>query len=529
MPPATILDIPEVTALVASFLESKDFARCVRVSKSWRAWLLPHLWKVIETRRSGPHPTDIYRHRHLIQVLSLYDDSAGLDKYHYHYPHLRELTVAYSRNAVERERKVSLEFTEMFPFLVEVTLSGVNMEGASWSMLSAHPHISKLDLYFLSIDAADAPEFWRACSTMESLRLCNITTKGNLVPADVIFSRLRALYLCGLGSFQDELDLTIRCPLLRELEWDAAHEDTQGLPLFKDCEYWPHLNNLTILYTLRDPDLVTILEGVGKEVGGLTHLCFECCYFKEKSHSALGRRFSTLVELNLEGTCPSSMLQEILCSCPRLELLYGGDIFASDIVEGGPWICQRLRELKFCVRVEESERNLQPEIFKRISALVGLEELNMRYPEVDDTETAKSVLEFRLDQGFGQLASLRQLRTLVFDDDGIVTNTPHGRGFLDEAQLEETEGSERKTQLGSRSECKAHQDVEDHWRSSTRKSMVGRQSIKLWERAGKCGSSETLNRDLLLLLLRLISLSSSSWTIAKSHVTQESARDAGSC
>jgi hypothetical protein len=147
----------------------------------------------------------------------------------------------------------------------------------------------------------------------------------------------------------------------------------------------------------------------------------EFCLLHEDSVQALSRHFPTLVKLELDhsNAIPPSTLRDVLCSCPRLEVLRGGNIFAKGVVEGGPWTCQRLRKLRACILFEESEQDLQKEMFKRLSTLTRLETLNMAgtpgYDE-DDQDNLR-VLEFRLENGLGQLASLSQMRAVVFEND----------------------------------------------------------------------------------------------------------------
>ncbi|KAF9343712.1 hypothetical protein BGX34_006447, partial [Mortierella sp. NVP85] len=60
----------------------------------------------------------------------------------------------------------------------------------------------------------------------------------------------------------------------------------------------------------------------------------------------------------------------------------------------------------------ETDRDLQPLVFERLSTLVRLTTLDVTWAFSDNDE---DTLEFRLDCGLGQLASLQALRTLVFD------------------------------------------------------------------------------------------------------------------
>jgi hypothetical protein len=94
-----------------------------------------------------------------------------------------------------------------------------------------------------------------------------------------------------------------------------------------------------------------------------------------------------------------------------LEVLTARSILAKDIAEAGPWSCQKLRQLKICFQFGESEQNLQPLVFERLSTLTRLEWLTLYYPDGGN----EGVLEFRQTCGLEHLASLQQLTTLDFD------------------------------------------------------------------------------------------------------------------
>jgi len=58
-PPMTHpLALPEIANLIASFLSSKAFFRCIQVSKQWRLVFFPYLWSIL----SIPGTTLISQH-----------------------------------------------------------------------------------------------------------------------------------------------------------------------------------------------------------------------------------------------------------------------------------------------------------------------------------------------------------------------------------------------------------------------------------------------------------------------------------
>jgi hypothetical protein len=91
----------------------------------------------------------------------------------------------------------------------------------------------------------------------------------------------------------------------------------------------------------------------------------------------------------------------------RLEILRVEDIYAKDIMERGPWVCQQLRELRIYFGFGEMEQDLHQLVLKRLSTLVRLERLIIWRPCSEHKHHAG--LEFRLGYGLEHLASLRQL------------------------------------------------------------------------------------------------------------------------
>ena len=94
------------------------------------------------------------------------------------------------------------------------------------------------------------------------------------------------------------------------------------------------------------------------------------------------KHFQTIRELEI--IVSSEMLVAILESCPLLEVLKSGKMFARDIVAGSPWACSKqLRVLALAIEFEtlptgEHSENYwcqSEDIYKRLSCLVKIESL----------------------------------------------------------------------------------------------------------------------------------------------------------
>jgi len=161
------LEVPEIADMVASYLEGKDLASCVRVSKTWHNIFLSHRWRAVQAglsdRRNlqlflpfGPDRLSVYTHRHLIQDLSLFSAFEGLNEYDY--PNMRRFVV----NMISTKGPtpdITMDFTKLSPFLVDLKLVNVYTKPEFWEALSEHPHLRTLTLCDMSL-IYNTPSLW---------------------------------------------------------------------------------------------------------------------------------------------------------------------------------------------------------------------------------------------------------------------------------------------------------------------------------------------------------------------------------
>jgi hypothetical protein len=358
--------------------------------------------------------------------MCLRGDTGGLENYSY--PNLRKLSLR-TYDARDPEQEVFLELTGMFPSLTGLDIDGVKLKSPSWSTLFVHPHLKNLSLRKTVIKASSGPGFWEACRKLESLTLDDVIIHCGAIPAGVVFDSLRTLTMTtnasGVLSTQDQLDLTLRCPNLKELYWtgyrdvqDRVHPPFNTGGVLKGC--WPHLRQVNISLFIRDKDVASLLKGIGDGRKDLVDLELYGCFLGDQVSKAFHRHFSTLVELNLTEclSVNSCTIRDLLCYCPRLEVLLARSILARDVVAAGPWVCLQLRELMINFLFGESELDLQHEIFRRLSTLTLLRRLILFIP-VNEPYEENCTLELRLENGLGQLSSLQQLTKLDFDGSPI--------------------------------------------------------------------------------------------------------------
>ncbi|KAF9362687.1 hypothetical protein BGX34_005665 [Mortierella sp. NVP85] len=453
MPSKNPLEIPEITDIVASYLCNNDLARCLRVSKSWRDIFLPCRWRVIHIEFSGfNHPLKYYKgpdeevlhkHRNLVQDLSVegYFNAYKLCDH----PNLLNLRIYYGEgHSLDDRGTIEWNLTEMFPLLCHLSVTYFHVEPLFCEALSKHPNIRSLHLDDVSIKADVAPTFWEACANLESLKASgfhfldeSFSGPGNLfipAPENVVLNRLRRLNMSGAGwCFQKELDTIVRCPKLEsfELNWKAFRIQiliNHPVRIYHRPQASHQMEPVT------DTELVSAMEGIRNCFGSITHFYQRCGSFGPQVFEALGFHFSTLVKLDLPHRrhrqsypIPSTGILDVLCSCPKLEILRAPFIYVRDIAEGEPWICQQPQELKICFSVGDAEQDLQRLVFERLSTLIRLEALDMGVIRGYDDD----VLEFRLDCGLGQLGSLQEMTTLRFYGTGYLVKRTQRLGIED--------------------------------------------------------------------------------------------------
>jgi hypothetical protein len=322
------------------------------------------------------------------------------------HPNLRILGIMFNRKTFD------WDLAAKTPLLEHLLLSAIEMGPRCLQRLSS---LRSLDLQDVTI--RDAPRFWEACKNLESLSMDEIRFPSGFVPipADTLFTRLRILSISYIHRlrYSKQLAVILHCPKLEFFEWKSPRLGMRILiqqPIHKDR--WPPLDNLSIPDEPSDADCALAIERIGSRLGKFTFLDLHGGTIGSEAIKSLGPHFGSLVEICL-FRATSSAVRDVLCSCPMLETLWAPEILAKDIAGGGPWICRQLRNLSTSFCFKESEQNLQPVVFERLSALVRLRFLDMSDP-CDDEGGEDGELEFRLDCGLAQLASLKELRAVGF-------------------------------------------------------------------------------------------------------------------
>ncbi|KAF9425489.1 hypothetical protein BGZ76_003210 [Entomortierella beljakovae] len=420
------LDLPEIRLRVADFLTHRDLIQCIQVCKSWNDSYLPILWRNVVVPRRPPRlivtPENIRRYRHLIQALTIEDSNPG--RFTTTFPRIQSLSL--SGTPISREDLapgITPDLVALNPSLVHLSLSQFKNKILSrfWSHVGNLPTLKSLSLDRIVIeDERVADAFWRACMNLEELSMTDPRfTESISVSPGLEFNRLTTLKLHLVGQMNEvkQLDFIRRCPELKELGWLVYNigktRDAQRLfaeDLGKNL--WPNLEMLSFGHYSSDEILAPIIEGMTK----VTVLDLSRCSLDTLSFQLLRCRFSTLVNLTLCEchSVTSAMLNEVLCSCPNLKALKGNAVLAMDVVKGGPWASTSIECLCVCFTFTHEEQELQPLVFERISRLTLLKELGVNGWMSQTPRKLRETLDFRLERGMEQLASLKNLTQIDF-------------------------------------------------------------------------------------------------------------------
>ena len=186
---------------------------------------------------------------------------------------------------------------------------------------------------------------------------------------------LKLEYLAGISSGACMHVLVAQCPSLRGLYW-TIHKN-QGFAAREFYNHlkagaWPWLETLEIYGKPTDiPDhlLAAILHvdstSAGKQVS-FKKLCVPRSMFGSMATMALlsptRGHTKTLRELDLFkcNQVSSRMVQDILASCPCLEVFSANSIDLEDVARGEPWVCTGLSSLTIFIRCEYSLRKRRP-------------------------------------------------------------------------------------------------------------------------------------------------------------------------
>jgi hypothetical protein len=416
------LGLPEILQSVAKYLPDRSLPVCARVSRAWHQEFIPVIWRAIILGYCPPEAARAHC-QHISTIYTSY--GFPLEYTTLRCPKLSSLEIA----TTDLNDDLS-EFILGHPSLTSLKLHNcfLNPHAMLWERILGLYNLKDLTVVGMSVENEDVDKFWQVCTRLERLELgwLGIDTQGDLLSME--FPRIQRLHI----SCPREEDLPWilkflqRCPSLTTFHWTI--DDHQSRESFA-YEFAGMVSARTWLYLgcveSSTPEMSSVvLSRIMSNMPQITSLKFPCMdnSFGSDCMEPLRSHFSSLKELDLSTDVglTSAMAQEILSSCPILEVLKVPRIDATDVAAGKPWVCLRLKSLATCFRFDPTTiDHLQPLVFDQLSRLSRLEELHVdgrperngwEYPDFQET------FDLRLEKDLDKLSTIRSLCQISFRD-----------------------------------------------------------------------------------------------------------------
>ncbi|KAK3810251.1 MAG: hypothetical protein J3Q66DRAFT_352631 [Benniella sp.] len=413
------LELPEILNSVAKYVPDHSLAACARVSKTWHQEFVPFIWRTINLRNRALLPEAIHPH------------SQHITELHLTQPLPQEFATLtcpnlYFLELMSMGRDCDLSgFIFRHQSLTRLVLDGYSpgFQSTLWEEILGLDNLKDLTIMDIDIDTKDVDKFWQVCTRLERLDFgcIEMETPRGLLSMEFPLMQTFRLTSPVENDLPWLMAFICRCPNLTTFFWEI--HGTRSPVLFalnfakKVSEgTWPYLERLESS-TTPNASLSKIMAGMQRITSlKLTNLGDS---FGSNCMDILRHHFSNLKELDLlDRGFTSPMAQEVLSSCPLLEVLKVVRIDATDVAAGRPWVCLGLKRLAACFRFDPTTIDqLQPLVFDQLSKLSRLEELN-----VDGRSAGSSwrflafqeTFDFRLEMGLDKLSTLRLLRDFSF-------------------------------------------------------------------------------------------------------------------
>jgi len=460
--------IPEIVHDITKFLRFRDRKACILVCRQWYDAFLPSVWEriskpprnYIDIDPEGEKPTkdqmySIRKYGHLIreyhlQTVIMDEDPILLLN------NLVVLQITYPRDylGLNNERisqviRQNHSLTSIKSDYICLLLSNSILQAMidspslrSLTMERCHYFPPPVDLSSL---------VWRVCSRLHTAVL-NMDLYPKVVPTlDREKNCLRDLTLYGMDG-QDSLSqlrLLEECPELRRINWKV--QEHRGYPIKEfsallDSSTWRKLESLEVNGANLSRETLNKVLGSMKYA---VHLGLRNTMFGPESLKRLVQsgalRFTQSMELKKCFAVTSPMVQQILTSCPLLEIFSANGLSSIEILEDVmdnssfttstgkrpkyPWVCLGLKTLEVGIVIQyppgrrKDLYRYNMLVMEQLSKLKFLTQLGLsavdrkviplqKYVFEDSDDT----LQFRCGLGLEHLRTMIRLRKFTFED-----------------------------------------------------------------------------------------------------------------
>ncbi|KAK3831132.1 MAG: hypothetical protein J3R72DRAFT_455296 [Linnemannia gamsii] len=454
--PLNPLNLPEIRAVVAEFLQKGDIASCILVCKAWHSSFLPALWNDFNLENhlesfEVPSLASISRNCHLIRSFS--SINCDMDDYTDILP-FPNLTTLYA----EASQLSEYSLIDQHPHLRHISLSA-DYPLRTFSFKDYAPlggRLKELYLVCLTVDWADAQEMSEVFSHLQRMRLYNISFSSR--PLKMEFApyphQIRELEITNVDGItvSEQWSIFNQCPQLEDLWWRITADNVKEtefsviaslLQHIEGKTTWPRLHYVRLEIEMDHGCSGSRLMGYMRSGSEMWAKWIKSSWdrwgpsqtrrVQLLSSPALLVQYPFLLYLTAldlsdftfqsEGTGADQSQVKILACCPKLRSCsVANPVDAQEIADGkwnDAWVCRDTLE-EITIRIElkaeiSSAEQLQQKndsVFRMLSELYNLErgEVTLRW-------TAERSLGFKLERGLSYMSALSKLREEV---EGII-------------------------------------------------------------------------------------------------------------
>ncbi|KAF9435897.1 hypothetical protein BGZ76_005291 [Entomortierella beljakovae] len=422
-----ILNTREIMNQIVSYLSKSDFPACISVSKHWHQVFKWIIWKNARFHDFAPSEIALSKNAHLITALSI---GGSVPSYISStvFPSLQTLKLT-------GQNSNKLQFSPYF-LKINQTLESLTLQynvmvinhDLFWERLSDNHQLKKINITDITVTPKSIDAFWRTLCRLESAEFRNLRFYDELITPLTTPLSLKHLSIFEPKYPIAQLECAKRCISLESLDFGVGYNCLTLVECFETIT-WPNLTKLGLDYVaLDDMQLQRILSSFNK----LTAFSVKCSIWGRGSFDALSRHFDTLEILRaVDPSFTSTMINIVMCSCSRLEVLEVQKINGVDIISnvwmnnygssGTGWICTQLKSLT--TRFDIDGLDSQETILQQLSFLTQLSILDMRQLSNESFPG----LNFSLDDGLDILKTLKDLELVTIMGD---------RNNMTEAEIE---------------------------------------------------------------------------------------------
>ncbi|ORZ28865.1 hypothetical protein BCR41DRAFT_6943 [Lobosporangium transversale] len=458
------LELPEIILLLGDFLERNDLLNCIRVSKTFHSTLIRRIWKdirVVVPDSVYPTGETLQKHKKYIEAITFRSDNfADLMKCFdipYEYWSLqgcdRLQFIAFEGWGHEPNDDLKPLLKNHSSTITKLCLYDAETSRELWETLLGCTNLEHLEVSSVDIDD-EIDVFLQVCKKIKYLYLNGLSL--NRLPAsflsnedsDYNLSNIHTLSLKNIRIFSHDSyrsayyfgALLRRCSGLRVLE----SRYVQSSDSFYKEAFLQHpwtqdnLSELILINAqLKDESTARFL----RRMPGLKRLDIPRCELGQLSLQVLlsekqetfdngqmvwktrPQKLCETVErlvFNVRGTDVDGIAQAILSNCPRLKKFVGPKITMTEIANGAEWVSTGLTELTVYLEVDidqETPDGIEKtrSVFKQLGKLTQLRFLKLT--EWYSSNSRTRTLDLRLRTGLDELANLKRLRELSFNND----------------------------------------------------------------------------------------------------------------